>query len=652
MAPSISFTKTTLTYPVGAAAFDPYRGYLVVAGGGGAGRSGVGNKISLLDVTSRQEISALTEIELSKDEDAVTSLAGLVGQGKMIAFAGLNSSDADKEKDKNEHFRSYLIEYPKRKAGKSAKEDVTKAQNMDGKITFSGKTRLFTTPSTKEGKLEAYQRILRLSRTCYPKRAVTPGGTKKIGAIASSLANKENEVVIFDATVALPTFSEVIQRIKPQDGLEANDVDIIEAEDGDFLAAYCLDHDVFLSEIDYDFSKRKPRKNLSSPRKVYSIPFPDVFEKKGRAKIRSIRFLTEKDILLVANLPGRSGVELLVLRLYSRHTIGTITLRKRLPGHVKAAVDLDTCSLDADERTGERQIVIAVASADLSISVLTIDYRGVDRDSLSNLRNVTTLRNVHDINIAKILFQPFLSPWSTVQPGANTGQRVPGPQFLKLASTSFANTVVVDSFPLMPSKSKTPGSRYILTSGRDFSQYYSVVVAGVALLVGLLLFQSFIGYQTGNDSVSLIPENIRNVLNGLRPPGEVAYEARRSSEQTNTFAKTPPVIKATHRLRDLLDHRHKHSDAEKKAIIVRGGGPDEPHELSTEVHADPAKLAEEHEQAKRWEELTKPEKEKWKDRLVKAGAWAVDEGETVLKGIFFSEYAGFVGQVVQEAIHG
>lgn len=42
----ISYSKTTLSYPVYTADFDPYnRGYLVVGGGGGEGRSGVGNKI-------------------------------------------------------------------------------------------------------------------------------------------------------------------------------------------------------------------------------------------------------------------------------------------------------------------------------------------------------------------------------------------------------------------------------------------------------------------------------------------------------------------------------------------------------------------------------------------------------------------------------
>ena len=42
----VSFTKTTLSYPVYAAEFDPYnRGFLVAGGGGGQGRSGVANKI-------------------------------------------------------------------------------------------------------------------------------------------------------------------------------------------------------------------------------------------------------------------------------------------------------------------------------------------------------------------------------------------------------------------------------------------------------------------------------------------------------------------------------------------------------------------------------------------------------------------------------
>jgi hypothetical protein len=55
MAPKISFAKTTLSYPLYAADFDPYnRGGLVVGGGGGEGRSGVGNKIVCGDLLNAQ----------------------------------------------------------------------------------------------------------------------------------------------------------------------------------------------------------------------------------------------------------------------------------------------------------------------------------------------------------------------------------------------------------------------------------------------------------------------------------------------------------------------------------------------------------------------------------------------------------------------
>jgi len=42
----VSFAKTSTTYPLFAAEFDPYnRGYLVVGGGGGESKTGVPNQI-------------------------------------------------------------------------------------------------------------------------------------------------------------------------------------------------------------------------------------------------------------------------------------------------------------------------------------------------------------------------------------------------------------------------------------------------------------------------------------------------------------------------------------------------------------------------------------------------------------------------------
>ena len=46
MAPPVASAKASLSYPLYAADFDPHNyGFLLVGGGGGEGRSGVGNKI-------------------------------------------------------------------------------------------------------------------------------------------------------------------------------------------------------------------------------------------------------------------------------------------------------------------------------------------------------------------------------------------------------------------------------------------------------------------------------------------------------------------------------------------------------------------------------------------------------------------------------
>ena len=46
MAPAVASAKLTLSYPLYAADFDPQNnGFLLVGGGGGESRSGVGNKI-------------------------------------------------------------------------------------------------------------------------------------------------------------------------------------------------------------------------------------------------------------------------------------------------------------------------------------------------------------------------------------------------------------------------------------------------------------------------------------------------------------------------------------------------------------------------------------------------------------------------------
>ncbi|KAK6405468.1 hypothetical protein LTR95_018760, partial [Oleoguttula sp. CCFEE 5521] len=120
MAPRSSYAKATLPFPIFAAEFDPYnRGYLVVGGGGGEGRSGVPNQIAVLDVSNRANIATAIEVDLSRDEDSVQSLASLATKDGLITFAGVNSSQAEQNAGKNEHLRSFEIKYPPRKKQKT-----------------------------------------------------------------------------------------------------------------------------------------------------------------------------------------------------------------------------------------------------------------------------------------------------------------------------------------------------------------------------------------------------------------------------------------------------------------------------------------------------------------------------------------------------
>jgi hypothetical protein len=607
------------------------------------GRSGVGNKITAFDVSSRApKIEPSAEIELSRDEDSVTCLANLATKDGLIFYAGLNSSPADRDANKNEHFRSFELKYPKNKpAGKNEKAT---AESSEGKISFLSKTSLFKAPETVAAKKDGYQRLLRLSR---PKRS--PAGSKRIGAIASSLAGQENEVVVFNATTSSPKVpGDIIQRISPRKGEEANDIDILELEDGEFKLVYCTDYSVFTSDISYDFSTKKPREKLESPQSKYSAPYPDVFEKRGRKKIRCVRWLSPSHILLLVNTLDRTGAELQILRLYG-DTMGSITYSKTLGRHIKQATDMDVAILDADEN-GAYQVVIAVAGSDCSTSMFTIDYRGSTKNSLSKFHFFNTVRDVHPFQITKVVFSPFFSPYTA--PNADKIKTL-GPQYLRLASTSLGNTIVVDTMTLQPASSKAK-SRYILGApGSKTNIFATWFVSLIVLLVSIMLALPLVDPE-GVWTKAVIPESIRNAAASFRPIEAPMDDARAAVHSAIPEGIREPVARTSHRLRDLL---HLHHDPEAKdgdqakAIVLRAD-PESEGKVSTEVHDGPEAVIQADTEAKRWEELNHEERSWWKRKLTDGGMWAKDEGETVLKGIFFGQMGGLVGEIAQGVLNG
>ncbi|KAJ4349706.1 uncharacterized protein N0V89_008323 [Didymosphaeria variabile] len=583
--PTVSKAKTS--YPLFSATWANSKpSYLIVGGGGGAGRHGVKNKISVFDFSERApNVESCAEIEAS-EHDSVTCLANLGTKDGCVLLAGINDSEEERLAGKNECLKGFEVRFPKKAEGK-------------GEISFLSKTALFTPPISTVAKKEG--------------QTASSSPNKRIGAVASSLAVHENEIVVFSATSNKPENPEdVIQRIALHKGQEANDLDILDQGNGKFQVAYCLDNDVYVQKIIYDFDKRRSLCKADADRThAYTVPLPDINEKKGRSKIRS----------------------------------GSIILRKKFDRHVLAAVDMDVALLNADE-DGAYQAVVAVAAIDVSLTVLTINYRGRNLNTISKFNNFATYYNVHELQMTKVVLSPFIKPESS------QGKRL-GPQYLRLATTSLGNSIDVETFELYLSSNKLD-SCYVLQSARskaiaDTAKYLviAMIVAAFALMVQGLL-------NTEDSMTRSLIYSMRDIPESAKVPAANLVADVKSAANINN--DDSPVAKAQHRLRDLL-HLHIHSvtapehesNLAQKALVVHHD-PDTDGTLSTEVHEGEYDVVKKHTEAKKWEELDKHEQRRWKEKLADAGMWTIEEGETILKGVFFSEAGALVGRVAAGVI--
>lgn len=626
--PTVSKAKTS--YPIFAANFATSRpAVLVVGGGGGGGRHGVKNQITAFDFSSRAPtVESFAEIEASTD-DSVTCLANLATRDGLVLYAGINSSEEDRLRGANEHFRAFELSFPKStsSSGKGEKSEAT--------LGFLSKASLFAPPKTANGKKEGYQRIVKLSPA---QRSASGSPSRRIGAIASSLAGDENEVVIFSATSNKPQKEDIIGRIMLHKGQEANDIDIFTREEGKFRVTYVVDQEVFVQDVNYDFNARKAKgKNLH--RKVYAIPS---LGSGPRSKLRCVRWLSPTHLLLLTNKPNRTGVELLVLHLYEEGP-GSIIARKSLPRHIKAATDLDVALLDKDA-DGAYQIAIAIAAIDISVNVYTMDYHGPAKDSLSSLHAFNSYENVHDVQITKAVFSPY-------HPQDPSAKKVP--QYLRLATTSLGNTISVETFPLI-----SHGSRHVLQTARSRNLFTAATYLVIAMVVAViaLLIQSLIDPE-GNLTKSILPASLQNAAAQHKTFGETLRDKRHEAILNKANA---PVVKTTQRIADLLHvhlpHVLSNPEAEapvpstaSKALVIRHNAESDG-TLSAEVHDDHETVLEKHGEAKKWDDLSKEEQALWIKKLSDAGMWTMGEGTTILKSIFFGQIGGLVGQVAQGVI--
>ncbi|RMZ80543.1 hypothetical protein DV737_g2959, partial [Chaetothyriales sp. CBS 132003] len=582
MSPHITQSRKQLGYPLYAADFDPLNpDFLLVGGGGGSSATGVPNKISLLDVSRSHETAEITDIELAKDEDSVTTLAVVSSsETSLTAIAGINSSVAEQDSGKNDHLRSFRISLParKRKADGTQVGDE-KALALLPPPNALGKTALFT--SARGPRNETYQRVLRSA-------PIQSANEPRLTAIASGLA-PENEVIAFQPVSNTLTSSTVDEISRINLGkTEAADVDVIAVKGVGHVLAYCTDDSVYVQRLPGTRDSK-----IDPPVRTYQSPSAtDSTAPKQRPKFRALRFLTPEHVLLLQNRPGRTGASLLILKIGSTGN-GHVTFIKHLNKAIKLATGLDTAILRSPS-SQHFQAVISVASQDSSIDLLTIDY--TPSAGLSAFRHYALLRHVHSGPLTRLVFSNFIPP-SSPEPKHTSRQRI------KLASVGLDKVVVVHTLTLRRSTSASTSDqapRFVLvpSGGNDVLQTtISAFTAIMVLLLAALLTQAFYEIR-GTVPPRLgvahyLPANIRD------PIGQPVI----------TSATAPDIPAALSTAIEVIQ------DAPSRIPPAKGEGE------SARVGAGPeTKL-------KRWDELSAKEKRGWKEKLKSTGFWVEQQGD-------------------------
>ena len=555
----------------------------------------------------------MVDVDLSREEDSVSSLAvAHSDERSATVFAGINSSSKAQE---NEHLRSFRLGYPpKRKSEEVEAEEAEDTAQVPVQTEPLSKTSLFSSSKSKE----TYQRILRLSRP-------NPSTFKRLGAAATGLA-PEGELVIFDGSRSRPSESDIRERIKLENGAEVADVDIIEDEEGDYMVAYCTDYEIFMCKVPADSSA-----NTKAPYSLHEEPHPDFFAGKARPTYRSLRFLTPTLLLLLRNKPNRTGAELLLLDVPAARIPGTIVLRKNLHRGIKAGTALAATTLRAPLPSQNVQHVVAVAGADVSLTTLTLDHdpaRGTRRGGLA-LQPHSFHAAAHPLQITALALSHFEPP--------RDRQRAPA-QYLKLASASMAQTVLVHTFPLTPypaKSSKTP-ARYTLrfpgAKSEAAQTAISVFFALLMVAIGAFGLQAFTEIRGGTPEYmgakDWLPDRVRDWIalpymfaETGRPEGTskmpVLMEEILGKIQEGTKGWKGEASKA--------EEVNKGDDKKRKSLLIKEG---ENGVEAQVAHHDDDVL----EGARKWEELGHEERETWKEKLIEAGTWTAEKGESVLKG--------------------
>jgi hypothetical protein len=558
-------------------------------------------------------LEQVAEIDLSKDEDNVTSLVVGAPKGKAtLVYAGVNSSPKDLEKGKNQHFRVFGIEAATKGKGKAAAQ-----KSSTIKISEVSRSTLFS-----QIEKDSYQRIVRLSKP-YPDHP-------QLGAVATGLA-KNSEIVLFDTSTTSPPST----RGALQSNKETVDLDFIQTGDKEYLFAYCNDYDVYVKKI-------TPVDDGEEPEEKYITPASRGSEKVTLPKFRALRWLTKDFMVMLTNIHSNGGVVLQVLRMpLSGNGHCRIVQSHRLPSGISKATGLAVVNLtptvSPTAEQGYTQFVFAVAGHDRSISLFKMDVQYAANVYMSTkIKPFRTFKDVHPLQITGIAFSNFTPPAHPIT--ASTP-----PQYLKLASVGVSNTVVVHTLPLFPvplsvkrGQSKTP--RYVVALPSSTAVFgMGIIVSIIGALLGAIIVQSVLEIRGGVkpflNATHYLPLPLQEALG--KP---YVFPSNYGQEPISTGGSAIGIPEFFQNLKEQAED----------GVIVVNHSPEGEDGVSARLHD------EEHgpHGGKTWEELEHKQREVWKQKLKEAGHWTEDMGETVFKGVVFGELAGAVGQAVGQAVAG
>ncbi|KAI1276601.1 hypothetical protein F5Y07DRAFT_389132 [Xylaria sp. FL0933] len=613
MGKKIPGTSIQLAYPLYCCDFvDP--DHLVVAGGGGPGRNGVGNKITLLDTSDATQLAEISELELSPNEDNVMSLV-VVGPHKdkdkdkstttTTVLAGVNSSPEDVNKGQNKHLRALAISQP----GKSAKTGGVKISEVARNALFVHKDK------------DTYQRILRLSP---PHEGLT--NSPRLGAAATGLS-KHPQIALFDVPSTNSPQWKTRGRLDPR--VEAMDLDVIQTGPDTYQLAYCDDHDVFTVEVS--------KAEVSEPRCVYSIE-PDAGED-VKASFKSLRYLTPGFLVTVVNNPQSRGVALHGLRLpKNEEENARLAIRAKLPSSVSKATSLAVRNLSPvaspSDKQGEAQFVIAVAGNDSSISLYTLEHKSAfGSDILSDLAPFQVLKSVHPSSITNLSISTFSPPKGSKKSSSEL--------CVKLASVSVGCSTVVHNIPIKKHEDKSASTK---TGGSAKPSRYIVALKSKgespATVITLTSLVFIILILTGQ--ILLEAKGISEPILGARNFLPTSWTA--------PLRKVPRVKEGVDEQKTIETLLSDANVRQSHPMIIRHDdlgavGPDGLPAVQVDVHDE-----ETHGPATSWENLEKKDQDLWKQRLKESGHWVEDMGEAIFKGVLFGEIGGAIGNIVGEAL--